>query len=305
MLLKITGSILQGFGLLYFLLFSVGASALSLYTLFTGQSGAVTTELGGLLTVLSFFGAVPLGLLVVGFILVKNATGNSYFPNKAFETVGKLAFVPISIALGSSFFIITVPFLIYTFYRYKMGVETNTVRFIKWAVKDWYITLFIYAVIVACTAFFLFIQEPPTQSNNVITERAYDVSETVVDSEPTDMKKEFANEYSIKISSIDDSKLYTLESSIPVTWNLSGESKYPNVDVWVGFMLVDAETGEEFFITDALWDESRSVNVSLKEAVSGSSVIDTGKYQLKAYIYGSDQREYPSVLSNQFNVVVN
>ena len=132
------------------MIFSVGAGALGLYTLVTGQPSA-TTELGNFITVLSFFGAIPLGLLLLGFMFVKKATDGSYFPNTVFESVGKLVIVPIVVALASSLAIIMVPFLLYRYYQYKKGTETGTVRFIKWAAKGWYVTIPTYVLLVMIT----------------------------------------------------------------------------------------------------------------------------------------------------------
>jgi hypothetical protein len=153
-MLKMIGSLLQGFGLLFFLVFSVSAGALGIYTLISGQSG-FATELGNAITVISFFGAVPLGLLVLGSMLIKKATSNSFFPNKTFEILAKLVIVPISIALSASLAVIMVPFLAYRYYQHRKGVETGTVRFVKWACEDWYMTLTLYIVLVLSTLFTL------------------------------------------------------------------------------------------------------------------------------------------------------
>ncbi len=154
MLIKITGSILQGFGLLYFLVFSVGAGALGLYTLITGKPAALT-ELGNAITVLSFFGVIPLGLLILGSELIKKATSSSYFPNKIFEILAKLVIVPISIALSAPLAVIMVPFLAYRYYQYRKGIETGTARFVKWAIESWYITLTLYITLVLGVLFTL------------------------------------------------------------------------------------------------------------------------------------------------------
>jgi hypothetical protein len=148
----ILGALLQLFGLLFLLIFSIGAGALGLYTLITGQPAALT-ELGNAITVLSFFGAIPLGLLTLGSMLIKKATSNSYFPNMIFEILAKLVIVPISIGLSASLAVIMVPFLAYRYYQYKKGMETGTSRFVKWAIGSWYITLTLYIVLVLVVLF--------------------------------------------------------------------------------------------------------------------------------------------------------
>lgn len=110
----------------------------------------LSTELGNTLTGLSFFGFIPLVLLIIGFALVRK-TSNLYFSNVTVETLGKLVIVPISVVLAASLAIIMVPFLAYRFYQYKKGLETDTIKFIKWTTKGWYVTLPIYVLLVLIT----------------------------------------------------------------------------------------------------------------------------------------------------------
>lgn len=111
---------------------------------------------------------------------------------------------------------------------------------------------------------------------------------------------EFADEYKITVSRIADTKPYTLASSIPISWNFTGTSKYPDAYAWVGLTLV-SENGKEFFITDALWQEKGNVMRPLN-IIADNHLIKTGKYRIKAYIYGTDAREYPAAYSNWFDI---
>lgn len=146
-MVKIVGVFFQVFGLLFGLLFSVGVGALGLYEIYTGRPSALT-ELGNMLTVLSFFGAIPIGLLILGFALVKKATGGRYYTHNIFELLGKLVSVPLGVAFAVSAAIITVPMLIYSYFQYKKGIENGVIRFIKWTLKDWWITLMLYSILV-------------------------------------------------------------------------------------------------------------------------------------------------------------
>jgi hypothetical protein len=153
---KIIGSLLQGIGLFYFLILPICGSAFGLYALLTGKS-EVLAEFGNAATVLSFLGFFPLALLILGSFLVKEATKISCFPNRVFEILAKIVIVPVYIAFAVSLAAIMVPFLAYSYYQYKKGVETGTVRFFKWAVKDWCVTLISYVLLVLSVLIVMFI----------------------------------------------------------------------------------------------------------------------------------------------------
>jgi hypothetical protein len=150
---KTIGILFQWIGLLYFLIFPVGGVALELYTLQTGVSSAFT-DLGNAITVLSFLGAVPLGLFVIGLILTKRATG-TYFVGRALNILAKIVIVPISMLLAGSLAIITVPYFAYRYYQYRKGLESGVVRFVKWAYEDWSITVPLFVTLVLGTFFIL------------------------------------------------------------------------------------------------------------------------------------------------------
>jgi hypothetical protein len=65
---------------------------------------------------------------------------------------------------------------------------------------------------------------------------------------------------------------------------------------------VNEETKRELFLTDALW-RSGPVELYFDRASNDRGQrIQPGKYRLKAYMYGTDDRVYPFALSDVFEV---
>jgi hypothetical protein len=132
--------------------------------------------------------------------------------------------------------------------------------------------------------------------------------------EPIEVKEEpkkpvvVADEYDIEILGVDTTKAYKPGSIITVSWKWSGS--IPGVDTWVGFSLVNEVTKREAFLTDAIFVETGTVDLEIPiqyelphPFYSRSEALPLGKYRLKAFIYGTDDRVYPSALSGTFNIV--
>jgi hypothetical protein len=143
-------SLFQLIGFLLIIFYSVSAVALSIYKPLFNQSNAVEESLAALSLLLGVSGV---GIIIVfGFILsfvyIKDANNGSYFSNATSEMIGKIAIIPAYVGLCIGLPFIMVPFLAYRFYQYKKGIETDTVKFIKWAQKGWRFTLLTYILLV-------------------------------------------------------------------------------------------------------------------------------------------------------------
>lgn len=127
----------------------------------------------------------------------------------------------------------------------------------------------------------------------------------VIDTVKFEVLVKKAKKYKIKILNLDTKKDYRIGSSIPVSWKTTGVPKENGIGMYVGFLLVNNETGKEYFITDAHNKLGGSISIDIpgKSDYSQDGPIPLGEYRLKAYMYGGGTNKYPSVLSKTFEVI--
>ncbi len=159
---KKIGAFLQIVGLLPLLVVTVGFSGLNLYNLFTGQTSSSEisdTFVGGLVLMASFMGMHSLLLIVVGCALGKRDDQSTFFSHQYIDRLAQLVIVPLCLLVLIPLAFVSVPLAIYFFYQYKKGKVGGVIRFTKWALKDWRITVPWYISLVTIVTILMLLME--------------------------------------------------------------------------------------------------------------------------------------------------
>jgi hypothetical protein len=112
-----------------------------------------------------------------------------------------------------------------------------------------------------------------------------------------------AKKYGLKITKLDTKRDYKIGGKIPVAYTVKNAPSV-NTAAWVGFKLINDETAEEFFLTDA--GDARGFSGALElpgaNDYSQDGPLSPGEYRLEAYMYGSGSSKFPSVKSRPFTI---
>jgi hypothetical protein len=117
----------------------------------------ILSNLANTLNVLSFlaFPFVVLIMLGLAFTIHSKEKSESLL-GKANSALGKILLIQVSAFVTFNYFLILIPIIIYSLFKYKRGYDLGLLKYTKWLFSSFLVTAVVYVFIVTVTLFGIF-----------------------------------------------------------------------------------------------------------------------------------------------------